>query len=215
MDLFLAAHTNAVLAFAAVSLLGFAGYLLVLHRPVSLTRTLSKTLAVAALAAMSWAVGGPWLLIAALTLSALGDAFLAHEGDVAFLGGLGSFLAAHILYAVLFFSAGDGFSGSTMPGVMVILVFAVAMGFILVRKAGRLALPVAAYVAAIAGMGLGGVTLGGQVLAGVIAFMASDAILGSEKFLMAEDSRLRKLSAPAVWVLYYSGQVLITHGLLA
>jgi uncharacterized membrane protein YhhN len=44
-----------------------------------------------------------------LALSALGDAFLAHEGDAAFLGGLGSFLAAHILYAVLFIvSVGDG-----------------------------------------------------------------------------------------------------------
>ena len=85
----------------------------------------------------------------------------------------------------------------------------------MVRKAGPLALPVAAYVLAIAGMGFGGVTLGGQVFAGVGLFMASDAILGAEKFLMAQDSGKRRWSSAAVWALYYSGQVLITHGLLA
>jgi uncharacterized membrane protein YhhN len=89
------------------------------------------------------------------------------------------------------------------------------MGFVMVRKAGPLALPVAAYVLAIAVMGLGGVTLGGLVLLGVLLFMASDAILGSEKFLMPEASRLRRLTGPAVWILYYAGQALITLGLLA
>lgn len=208
-------HSIAVLTFALVSVLAFAVYLFLLGRPTSLVRTLSKTLAVATLAVMAWAVGGPLLLVVALALSALGDAFLAHEGDVAFLGGLGSFLVAHVLYAVLFFGSGDGLTGSTIPGVLAVAAFALTIGFVMVRKAGSLALPVAAYVLAIASMGLGGVTLGGQVLAGVVLFMASDAILGSEKFLMAEDDRLRKISAPAVWVLYYSGQLLITHGLLA
>ena len=64
-------------------------------------------------------------------------------------------------------------------------------------------------------MGLGGVTLGGLVLLGAALFMASDAILGSEKFLMPESSPARRLTSPAVWVLYYAGQVLITLGLLA
>ena len=85
----------------------------------------------------------------------------------------------------------------------------------MVRNAGPLAGPVAAYVLAIAIMGLGGVTLGGLVLAGVALFMASDAILGSEKFLMAQTSPYRHLTSPAVWVLYYAGQLLITLGLLA
>lgn len=200
---------------AAVSFLGFALYLLLLERPASLLRTVAKTLPVAALAALTLAVGGPKLLALALVLSALGDAFLAHEGDVAFLGGLGSFLTAHIVYAVLFLSSGPGLTASALPGLLAVTAFALAMGFVMVRSAGPLAAPVAAYVLAIAAMGLGGVTLGGMVLIGVVLFMASDAILGSEKFLMTENSPLLRLTRPAVWILYYSGQVLITLGLLA
>jgi uncharacterized membrane protein YhhN len=212
---FLRNHDMTVLAFALVSALAFAIYLFMLDQPTSVGRTVAKTLAVGILAVLALAAGGPNLLVAALTLSALGDAFLAHEGDAAFLGGLGSFLAAHILYAVLFVTSGDGFTGATVPGLLAVAGFAVAVGFVMVRKAGPLAWPVAAYVVAIAGMGAGGVTLGGQVLAGVVLFMASDAILGSEKFLIAENSPVRRVTGLLVWALYYSGQVLITHGLLA
>ena len=199
-----------------LSLLAFAAYLTLLDKPVSMTRTTAKDacrrVAFVALALMA---GGPKLLALALALSALGDAFLAHEGEVAFLGGLGSFLAAHIGYAILFISSGPGFSQAAVPGALAIMVFALGMGVLMVRKAGPLKMPVAAYVVAIAIMGLGGVTLGGPVLVGVALFMASDAILGSEKFLMAEASPYRRLTSPAVWVLYYAGQLLITLGLLA
>jgi len=198
-----------------LSLLAFAAYLILLDRSVSMTRTVAKTLAVGSLCALALMAGGPKLLALALALSALGDAFLAHEGEVAFLGGLGSFLAAHIGYAILFISSGPGFSQAAVPGALAIMVFALGMGVLMVRKAGPLKMPVAAYVVAIAIMGLGGVTLGGPVLVGVALFMASDAILGSEKFLMAEASPYRRLTSPAVWVLYYAGQLLITLGLLA
>ena len=202
-------------ALSAISVLGFVIYLFMLGRPSSLTRTIAKTVAVGALAALALHLGGSWLLVLALILSALGDAFLAHEGDVAFLGGLGSFLAAHIAYAVLFLTIGPGFADASLPGLLAVIAFGAGMGTLMVRKAGPLALPVAAYVLAIAVMGLGGVTLGGLVLIGAALFMASDAILGSEKFLMPENSPLRRLTSPAVWVLYYAGQVLITLGLLA
>jgi uncharacterized membrane protein YhhN len=200
---------------SALSLLGFMVYLFMLDHPSSVMRTIAKTVAVGALAALALHLGGPLLLVLALILSALGDAFLAHEGDVAFLGGLGSFLAAHIAYAVLFVSTGPGFADASLPGLLAVIAFGVGMGTLMVRKAGPLALPVAAYVLAIAAMGLGGVTLGGLVLFGAALFMASDAILGSEKFLMQEGSPLRRLTGPAVWVLYYAGQALITLGLLA
>ncbi|TIP55997.1 lysoplasmalogenase family protein, partial [Mesorhizobium sp.] len=52
--------------------------------------------------------GGPWLLIAALALSAIGDALLSRDGEKAFVGGLAGFLAAHGLYIALFVRAGDG-----------------------------------------------------------------------------------------------------------
>lgn len=197
-----------------ISALGFAAYLVMLGQPTSLKRTVAKTAAVGALAVLALQAGGPMLLVAALALSAAGDAFLAHEGDPAFLGGLGSFLLAHIAYAVLFIGAGPGLAAAPLPGLAAVVVFALVMGTLMVRNAGPLALPVAVYVLAIAVMGLGGVTLGGLVLLGGMLFMASDAILGSEKFLMSETSSLRRLTSPAVWVLYYAGQVLITLGLL-
>jgi len=202
-------------ALTVISALGFVIYLFMLDQPASIARTVAKTAAVGALAGLALHVGSPVLLVLALALSALGDAFLAHEGDVAFLGGLGSFLAAHIVYAVLFVSIGPGFADAPLPGLLAVVLFGAGMGTLMVRKAGPLALPVAAYVLAIAVMGLGGVTLGGLVLLGAALFMASDAILGSEKFLMSETSSLRRLTSPAVWVLYYAGQVLITLGLLA
>ncbi|OCW58265.1 lysoplasmalogenase [Hoeflea olei] len=203
------------LVILALSVLASAAYLTWLARPVSLPRTIAKTLAVGLLCLLALSAGGPWLLVLALALSALGDAFLAHEGDVAFLGGLGSFLAGHIAYAVLFLTAGPGFSAAAAPGVLAIAIFAVGMGYLLVSRAGPLAVPVAIYVLAIAVMGAGGVTMGGYVLVGAVLFIASDAILGSEKFLLSEGSPARRLTAPAVWVLYYAGQALITLGLLA
>ena len=206
---------TAGLGLLSVSALGFALYLFLLGRQPSLKRTVAKTIAVGALAVMAFYAGGPLLLVLALALSAAGDAFLAHEGDRAFLGGLGSFLLAHIAYAVLFVSSGPGLAAASLPGVAAVVVFALVMGVLMVRNAGPLALPVAVYVLAIAVMGLGGVTLGGLVLLGAVLFMASDAILGSEKFLMPQTSSLRWLTGPAVWVLYYAGQVLITLGLLA
>lgn len=200
--------------FLVFSAAGFAIYLLALNKAPALGRTVAKTMAVGALSGLAFHAGGPALLIVALALSALGDAFLAHEGEAAFLGGLGSFLAAHIAYAVLFIVSGPGFADASVPGLLAMVVFGVGMGTLMVRKAGALAVPVAAYVAAISVMGLGGVTLGGLVLLGAVLFMASDAILGSEKFLMSEASSLRRLTSPAVWVLYYAGQLLITLGLL-
>jgi uncharacterized membrane protein YhhN len=200
--------------FLVFSAAGFAVYLLLLNKAPALGRTVAKTMAVGALSGLAFHAGSPALLIVALALSALGDAFLAHEGEAAFLGGLGSFLAAHIAYAVLFIVSGPGFADASVPGLLAMVVFGVGMGTLMVRKAGALALPVAAYVLAISVMGLGGVTLGGLVLLGAVLFMASDAILGSEKFLMSEASSLRRLTSPAVWVLYYAGQLLITLGLL-
>jgi len=193
-----------------ISGFGFLVYLGMLSQPTSLKRTLAKTVAVAALAGLVLHAGGPMLLVLALALSAAGDAFLSHEGEPAFLGGLGSFLLAHIAYAVLFIGAGPGLAAASVPGVAAVVVFALVMGTLMVRNAGPLSAPVAVYVLAITVMGLGGL-----VLLGAVLFMASDAILGSEKFLMSETSSLRRLTSPAVWVLYYAGQVLITLGLLA
>ncbi|TIS81761.1 MAG: lysoplasmalogenase, partial [Mesorhizobium sp.] len=73
-----------------------------------LARSAAKTLAVALLAALAVMQGSPPLLVAALALSAAGDAFLSQDGEKAFLAGLASFLAAHVAYVALFLNAGGG-----------------------------------------------------------------------------------------------------------
>ena len=52
------------------------------------------------------------------------------------------------------------------------------------------------------------------VIAGAVLFIASDAILAAEKFLMASLSPRRRPARIAVWLLYYAAQALITLGFL-
>ena len=99
------ANPNATLLF---SIAAAAIYALALELSPRIARSAAKTLAVALLASLAVMQGGPPLLVAALALSAVGDAFLSREGEKAFLGGLTSFLAAQIVYVVLFLEAGGG-----------------------------------------------------------------------------------------------------------
>ena len=200
------------MAFAAA--IPAALYLPYARRKPSVFRTVIKTLPLSIFALIALVTGAPWLLVAALALSVLGDACLAQEGEISFLAGLGSFLLAHIAYAVIFFTRGSGWEAASIVVLAAIIVFSLAYGSFLVWKAGQLAVPVAIYVLAIAVMGFGAATYGGLVLLGAASFMASDAILGAEKFVLADDHRLLNLSAPAIWILYFAGQALILYGFM-
>ncbi|GLS31827.1 Uncharacterized membrane protein YhhN [Mesorhizobium albiziae] len=209
---------NATLIFSiAAALL----YLIMLDAPQSFRRMAVKTFAVALLSVLAFFQGGPVLLVAALALSAVGDAFLARDGDKAFLAGLGSFLAAHLVYIALFWQSGGS------AGILVaepwravlaaaMLVFALFMLSRLLRVvASDMRLPIVLYVAAIVVMGIAALTLGNLfIIAGAVAFMASDTVLASEKFLMAEQSPGSRPARVAVWVLYYAAQLSITLGFL-
>ncbi|RUW86495.1 lysoplasmalogenase, partial [Mesorhizobium sp. M8A.F.Ca.ET.023.01.1.1] len=93
------ANANATLIFSMVAAVIYA---FTSGMPPTLARSAAKTLSVAMLAALAAMQGGPLLLVAALALSAIGDAFLSRDGERAFLGGLASFLVAHIVYVALF-----------------------------------------------------------------------------------------------------------------
>jgi hypothetical protein len=184
-----------VLTLGFLSLAGFAVYLAMLQRSASWMRTGAKTLAVGALAVLASQTGGPCTAgCAHLALSALGDAFLAHEGDAAFLGGLGSFLVAHIALcgAVGRFGWLRVHRCKSVPGLLAMVAgFAfVGMVSLMVRKAG-----------AAGGAGgnlcdgdkpqweLGGVTFGGLALAGShVCSWLQMQFWESEKFLMPETS---------------------------
>lgn len=203
--------SSALLVIAAVFAIA---YLTPIAQKTGILRTFVKTVPLVLFATIAWLESAPILLVPAFALSALGDAFLAREGDQMFMAGLGSFLIAHLLFAWAFFTwAGKMVMMSWLP-ISGIGLFALVFGTVLVRNSGALAIPVGIYVLAIAVMGFGAAGVGGLVFAGSLLFMASDALLGTEKFLLPEDSPWLKATSTVVWVLYVSGQALILVGVL-
>jgi len=193
-------------------------YLFTIDAAPSLRRTVIKTLAVALLAVLAFIQGAPGLLILALALSAAGDASLSRNGDIAFLGGLASFLAAHIAYIVLFLSHGLGWlapiasSPLLMTVAFLMAVTTAATLNVLLRKVPtHLRLPVLAYGVAILVMGLAALTTSRPwIIIGAILFMASDTILGFERFVMSSIGQGRWAARLAVWVSYYAAQLILT-----
>lgn len=196
-------------------------YFVVLDARISLPRSGVKTLAVGLLAVLALLQQQPMLLVAGLALSAVGDWFLSREGDKAFLAGLGAFLAAHIAYAALFWTVGSGVAALAAQPLLValaaaIVAFPLLMLVMLMREVGPdLRFPIAAYTVAIAAMGVAALTTGNPyIIAGALAFMASDAILAAEKFIVAAISPHRGWMRIAVWLLYYAAQALIVAGFI-
>lgn len=211
------ANANATLIFSLVAAVIYA---FTLDMRPTLARSAAKTLAVAMLAALAFMQGGPLLLVSALALSAVGDAFLSRDGEKAFLGGLASFLAAHVLYVPLFLRGGglDVLSTETWRGAIALAMaaFAVVMlAALWCRVSPGLRVPIAIYIAAILAMGISALTLANPwVIGGAVMFMASDGLLAAEKFLVPAIAPYRAGIRYAVWVLYYAAQLCITLGFL-
>ena len=196
-------------------------YLPVQGREPSLRRTVVKTAATALLAVLAWMVGGPLLLVAALALSAAGDAFLAQDGETPFLAGLASFLAAHLAYVALFVSVGSGVAILTaQPWRLALALLAAVGAVVLLRRllpaAGpAMRLPVAVYAAAILAMLWAAATVPAPViLAGAVLFVVSDSLLAIGRFLLPPDSPRQRATGAAVWILYYLAQAAIALGFL-
>ncbi|NOX73639.1 MAG: lysoplasmalogenase [Alphaproteobacteria bacterium] len=190
-------------------------------QPTSTFRSLSKTTAIAALSGFAYLAGGPWLLVAALGLSALGDLFLSRDGDAAFLAGMVAFLAAHLAYVPLFLGLNEGTAllAQRWPLVLGIAIYMLLFMRFLWPSLGQFRLPVAVYSLAIAGMGIAALNLpaqGGQgyVLLGAASFILSDSVLAVERFQLPETSRLNVITPYIVWIFYWLAQALITYGTL-
>jgi uncharacterized membrane protein YhhN len=188
-------------------------------------RAAIKTASIALLAFLAFIAGGPFLLVAALLLCAVGDALLAQDGEQYFLGGLVAFLLGNIVYIALFAAVALGVGtgiGLILAEpwraalVLAALVGAGAMiGRILPVVGDDLRMPVIAYVVSITVMLMAAATLPlPMVVAGAALFFVSDAILAADRFLLEEGSSYRVLAGPAAWMLYYLGQMTITLGFL-
>jgi hypothetical protein len=206
--------------YGAVSLAFSVAYgIAFLRRAPTTTRTAVKALSVAFLAFVVLIEDGPWLLAAALALCAIGDGFLARDGEADFQRGLAAFLAGHLVYIVLFLFAGGGL-GLGWPAIAA-QVGVIAAALIMARRLepnlGALRLPVFAYVAVITLMtvlALGLPPVLWLAALGALLFMTSDAILAFERFAWPADAPQRAWSDRAVWALYYAAQALIVLSVL-
>ncbi|MCO5145562.1 MAG: lysoplasmalogenase [Aquamicrobium sp.] len=196
-------------------------YLPVQGRAPSLRRSVVKTTATALLAVLAFIEGGPFLLVAALALSAAGDFFLSRDGETAFLAGLASFLAAHLAYVPLFLSVGGGTEILTWQpwrlglAILAAIGAAVLMRRLLAAVAPQMRIPVVLYAAAILAMLLAAAAVPSPViLIGAILFVLSDSLLAIGRFLTPPDSPRQRPIGAAVWVLYYLAQAAIALGFL-
>lgn len=163
-------------------------------------------------------------LLSVLVFSWLGDVVLmfADRGELYFIIGLALFLTAHLLYILLFSKQektknsppGLGF----FIGFVAIIVYLLAMLYILYPALGGLKIPVTVYAAVISLMllmALRGLFLWQNpgnyyILAGAICFVTSDSLLAFDKFHAPVP-----LASLSIMSTYLAAQFLIVSGLLA
>jgi uncharacterized membrane protein YhhN len=152
--------------------------------------------------ALSLGVHGPFErgILAALVLSAVGDALLLSDARPAFLGGLVAFLLAHLAYSAAFL-------GVSRPSPGIALAVAVATGAALRwlwPSLGPMRAPVAAYCAVIAAMlWLAAGVPRAEVRAGALLFYLSDLLVARDRFVRPGLAN-RVVGLP----LYYAAQLL-------
>lgn len=190
-------------------------YLWILPQDKTVFRAVWKTLPVLLLALYAFLIGAHPLLVAALALGALGDWSLAFEGDRAFVGGVASFLSAHVAYVALLATITDPEVAFAEPWRVVagLLVALVTTGVLMRiwKPAGRLALPIGIYVLLF--MVLVWLTLGlanPLVFVGASLFILSDIVLTIRKYWTGPGHRIDGAAAYFVWVTYYAAQVILT-----
>ncbi|PPJ45373.1 lysoplasmalogenase [Rhizobium sp. KAs_5_22] len=209
----------ATIVLALAVLIGLS-YFAILPKPASPRRALWKTLPVSLLALYALLMEAPDLMVLGLALSALGDAFLAYEGEKNFMGGLSSFLLAHIAYGALFYEIGDLriLTGEAwrLSAAGLSVALAVLLVAYLWRPAGRLAPAVLAYATAIAAMAILSLSVPPiAVFVGAALFLSSDAVLAVETFRMEKSHPMRRLAALYVWASYFAAQVVLTLAVVA
>lgn len=132
-------------------------------------------------------------LLMAVVMSWLGDVFLLfdHDYPVFFMLGLGSFLLAHIFYAVMIIPGFRLKPGYIILFILAVGVYAYLLTGLLSPQLGDLKIPVYAYAAVLCGLLM--LALGNMLafkwphytllISGAAFFVASDSILAFQKFI--------------------------------
>ncbi|RDU99621.1 lysoplasmalogenase [Trinickia dinghuensis] len=165
-------------------------------------------------------------LMAALAASAVGDALLAlPQLTFSFVGGLGAFLVAHLAYCAVLAprALGTGLwrgaEAWRRAAIGLLWAAAVAMYVVFLPHLDALAIPVAVYMLALCAMasfallarpsGPAQRRAGLALPLGGLAFVASDAMIGVDRFLSPFPG-----SDYAIWFSYAIAQVSIATGIL-
>jgi uncharacterized membrane protein YhhN len=163
-----------------------------------------------------------WLLIAALFFSWAGDVALGIQShqEIMFMAGLVFFLLTHILYFIVFVRT----PGKNLPlklffiSVIPLLLFGLALLYILYDDLGAMKIPVIIYTTVILAMVAAAISRVGKVnqlsyyivLLGALLFLSSDSMLAMNKF-----SHPFQWASPLIMFTYIAGQYLIVTGYLS
>ena len=164
------------------------------HASFFALKPLTTLLIIAVAASLSYS--GPyaqWVLVA-LALSLCGDVFLMfgdgpRASDRAFIGGLVSFLLAHLAFVAAFV---QGLRSPELPAWLAVVVFyAGGLLFVLLPRAGALKAPVLVYCLVLAAMVFVAAArhpsladdASLRALLGALLFAVSDSLLGWRRFL--------------------------------
>lgn len=188
------------------------------YRPPSLIKTVVKVAATGLLTLWVYRLGGPFLLVTALAFGTIGDGFMSGDPRKWLLAGLLAFFAGHVAYLALFMTTPHTpMTGTTLFIACAVFVFSAGFVAYLWKFLGEMRWPVVAYTAVIALMGATAARLdmGTQyVVIGAAMFIASDVLVALETFTIDHESRIRRVTSPVLWALYYGGQALIAYGFL-
>jgi len=152
----------------------------------------------------------PVLLLAGIGLSWGGDVLLTFPGDLWFVAGLASFLAAHVAYIVLFVRMPHARRRPPLWA-LVYPLWVVGMLVLLLPGAGALGVPVVAYALVIGTMAISASLHGGWIALGAALFVVSDSVLAMGRFLPGYEFAAHDF---AVMSTYLAAQGLIAFGVL-
>lgn len=204
--------------FIASLVLGAAYWAVWCYREKGLAGLLVKTGSVALVSVWAFLMGGPVLLVAALALSAVGDAFLAGKAERWLLPGMAAFFLAHAAYVPLFWQLGEGGWSWPVKAAQTALVIGgvIFLRWLVPYVEPKMRVPVILYTGVILMMGAAAIALPGVywlATLGALMFIASDVILSLLLFRQPKDRPANIPASLAVWGLYFGGQVLIALGI--
>lgn len=161
-----------------------------------------------------------YLMLGALFCSLLGDVFLLFENrsGIFFILGLGSFLIAHVLFALTFIKKWNTNTPTNFWWIALLLLsYGILLFVILKDNLGALKVPVILYIMGILAMVITAYRRKGNVpkssfnlvFIGALFFVLSDSVLAIDKFMVAIP-----LSHIIVMGTYATAQYLITKGIL-